>query len=174
MARKKQVALSEEEKDYLILLLAQRIESKEIQTRFKAEYNRELEPAHIRYYKVNHEEDINMIRGQLLKRLETEFEEADVLFRIRQLSGIAKSTFDMMEKVSNHTAIDSKEYRQLADSYRKTLQQIESETAKLALIDKGKGHTDLSQYSDDELKLMRERQQERDKFLSVKKLMGNA
>jgi hypothetical protein len=151
--------------------LAQRLEEKSIVDHFQQEFNRTLEHSHIRYYRTQHEEDIKTLRMQLLKKLESEFDEADVLFRIRKLSELAKKLEEKMDKADSNI-LDTKEYRQLADSYRKTLQQIEAETAKLSAGLKLQDGPDLTNMNDEQFNELKKRQNERDKFLSVRKLMG--
>jgi hypothetical protein len=107
----------------------------------------------------------------LLKKLESEFDEADVLYRIRKLSDLAKNLEKKMEQADKNV-LDTKEYRQLADSYRKTLQQIETETTKLSAGLKLDSGPDLSGMSDEAFEEMKKRQGDKSKFLSVRELMG--
>lgn len=155
----------------MILLLAQRAEEKVIKEKFKEEFNRDLQSSHIRYYRKHHEEDIKALRMQLLKKLESEFDEADVIYRIRKLSELAKKLEKKMG-LADDNPIDSREYRQLADSYRKTLQQIETETAKIAVGLQAQEGPDLSGMSQEQFEELKSRQKDKGKYLSVRKLMG--
>ncbi len=167
MARKTEMKLLEDEKNTLLLAIAEKMKNDDIKELMATKHNRKMDDPNIDYYRKAYRDEIAGIQIRLFEDLEDSFSTTNVAFRIRQLESIAHKLKGFMDVAS-----DAKEYKSLSSEYCRVLRQVQEEMDKLGKK-KPQESQNLADISDEDFEKMKEQQAERHKFFSIKGLKSD-